>query len=129
MENKVNLSFKSIILTLICPTKCISQEIKKNNEAFKKFQGKLSKILELDNILNSNKNIELIKTLFFNEKQRLALKYVKFDFDDAFKENDNQKEIEAVKLYFMERQGAFEPQDNKILEVLNNEICNFDFFK
>jgi len=127
MEKKVNISMKSILMTMLCPHKFHSEETKKNHAAYNKFFEKLQKNLELDYLLNANKNIELIKTLYLNKKQRIALKYVKFGFADDCEDVDMQKEIEVVRQYFLKRQGAFDSKDIKILEVLNNEIFRFDF--
>jgi hypothetical protein len=84
-EKKVNITCKSFLLSLLCPSKFLNLEIKKNNQTFINFSNRLNKLLELDNMLNSHKNIELIKNLFLNEKQRLALNYVKFEFADQLK--------------------------------------------
>jgi hypothetical protein len=127
MGKKVNITCKSFLLSLFCPAKYLSLEIQKNKQVLFKFSNMLNKFLELDNILNSYKNIELIKTLFFNEKQRLALKYVKFEFDDSYKEKDIQKEFDIIKEYFQSKKTPLSENDIKILQMLNNELFNFKF--
>ena len=125
MEKKVNITCISYLSILLCPSKCLNQDIKNNNQAFLNFSNKLNNLLELDNILNSQKNVELIKNLLFNDKQRLAVNYVKFEFDNQLKEKDLYKEIETIKEYFTSKEKSLSENDIRILNMLNNDLFQF----
>jgi len=122
-KQKVKVTCKSLIMSLLCPNKFLNEEIKANNNTFKMFSKELNKLLELDSIIHCKKNIDLLKILLFNENQRKAIDYVEFEFENN--EIDSRKDLEAIIHYFRTKNGDLLKKDYKILELLNNDIFSF----
>ena len=118
------MSYSEILSSIICPKKCVSENKLTNHQLYLKFYDKINEIIELENIFASQKDVKLIKTLFFNENQRRALNYVKFEFDFLDKNKDYLQEVDLIKTYFTSNQNKITKIDKKILNILNKDIID-----
>ena len=137
IQNKQNKSYSSIKNIELRTEKDIKIKIKENNNLF--FCNKLKVKKDIYNIINqlckekcdifhyfkTGKNIELIKEIFFNHNQILAIEYIKkININtDQLMINEKNKEKMVIK-YFKNKFKTKKNSniDNSIYNKLNDEI-------
>jgi len=108
---------KTSCLLNICQKKSQKEDYLENEKKYQNFFMKTQKLFELNNILSTQKNIDLIKKLLFEEEQIKALEHVRFKYSHCEDLKSSKEEIELIKNYFYNK-NDYTNFDDKILTFL-----------
>jgi len=108
---------KASLLSNILPKIFLSKNDLENENKFQTFFKKIENIFEINKVLSTQKSIDLIIKLFFEEEQIKALEYIRFKYSHCDNLISTKEDIESIENYFCSK-NVLSNMDERILNLL-----------